>query len=231
MTTAPRYRLLLDSLRESVRELSPAQAFHWLRENQGICIDVRHPRQWIAGHLPKAIHVEFGQFPAEIEAKLPDGEIPVLCYSRVGDRSLLAAHLLLQMGFAAAHSLAGGWEAWHNAGLPTEAGTFPASRRPEERLAGMAQLPHLIDSIRHFSTGFVSSIAPFVRKEDRALMEFLCVDPQTMEQIVLSTDSDAGVVAQLRMALGPSWPSDHAIREFNLRILQRQKLPESPDDP
>ncbi|QSR84025.1 rhodanese-like domain-containing protein [Methylacidimicrobium sp. B4] len=228
---APRYRLLLDSLRQRIPELSPAQAFHWVREGRGICIDLRHPRQWIAGHLPKAIHWEFGQFPGEIESKLPKGEVPILCYSRVGDRSLLAADWLVQMGFATAHSLAGGWEAWHNAGLPVEAGAFPACRRPDERLAGIAQLPHLIDSIRQFSAGFAPSIAPFVRKEDRAVMEFLCVDPQTMEQIVLAAGSDAEVITQLRRALGPSWPSDHAIREFNIRTLQRRKPPEPAEDP
>lgn len=231
MTTAPRYRLLLDALRQSARELSAAQAFHWLREGQGLCIDLRHPRQWIAGHLPKAIPAEFGQFLAEIESKIPHGDIPLLCYSRVGERSLVAAHLLQQMGFAAAYSLAGGWEAWRNAGLPVEVGAFPASRRPDERLAGMVQLPHLIDSIRHLSAGFVPSLAPFLRREDRALMEFLCVDPQTMEQIVLSADSDAEILTQLKKVLGPSWPSDHAIREFNLRIGQRRKLPDPEGDP
>lgn len=230
MTKAPHYRLFLDSLRKRVRELAPAQVSHWMREERGICVDLRHPRQWVAGHLPKAIHLEFSQLPEEIESKIPSGDIPLLCYSRAGERSLIAADLLLQMGFAA-YSLSGGWDAWQKAGLPVEVGAFPACRHPDERLAGIAQLPHLIDSIRHLSTGFLPSVAPFLRKEDRALMEFLCIDPQALEQIVLSADSDVEVAIQLKRSLGPSWPSDHAVREFNARILQRRRPPEPMDDP
>lgn len=230
MTAPSRYRILLDSLRQRVPALSPAQAFRWLREGQGLFIDIRHPRQWIAGHIPKAISVDFAQFPGEIEAKIPNEQTLLLCYSRVGDRSLLAADLLIQMGFTAAHSLAGGWDAWQNAGLPVESGVLPPCRRPEERLAGIAQLPHLIDSIRNFSAGFTPSIASFVRKEDRALMDFLCVDAQTMEHIVLSANSDAEIVTHLKRVLGPSWPSDHAIREFNLRTVQRRSPAAATDD-
>ncbi|VVM04790.1 rhodanese-like domain-containing protein [Methylacidimicrobium tartarophylax] len=230
MTTAPRYRLLLDSLRQRVQEISPAQAFHWMREQKGVCIDLRHARQWVAGHLPGAIHVEFGQLPGEIESKIPAGEAPLLCYSRFGERSLIAADLLRQMGSAAAYSLAGGWEAWQQAGLSIEVGAFPSSPLPDERLAGIAQLPHLIDSIRRLSAGLVPSVTPFVRKEDRSVMEFLCIDPQAMEQIVLSADSDADILARLKRELGPSWPSDHAIREFNARVLHRRKTPETTDD-
>ncbi|MGD9896591.1 MAG: rhodanese-like domain-containing protein [Candidatus Methylacidiphilaceae bacterium] len=225
MSAATRYRLLLDALRQRVREISPTEALRWMQEERGeeICIDLRHPRHWAAGHLPRAIHLEFGRFPSEIESKIPSSDTPILCYSRAGSRSLIAVDLLLQMGFSIAYSLAGGWEAWQKAGLPSEVGSLPACRPPDERLAGIAQLPHLIDSIRHLSTGYISTVTPFIRKEDRAVMEFLCIEPKTMEQIVLSAASDDAIVARLKGKLGPSWPSDHAIREFNVRVLHRHK--------
>ncbi|VVM05439.1 Thiosulfate sulfurtransferase GlpE [Methylacidimicrobium cyclopophantes] len=230
MTTPHRYRLFLDSLRQRVRELSPAEAFHWIREDKGGCIDLRQPRQWVAGHLPKAIHIEFGQLPPAIESKISSSEIPLLCYSGIGERSLIAADLLRQMGFPTVYSLAGGWEAWRKAALPIEIGAFPPCRPPDQRLAGLAQLPHLIDSIRRLSSGFLPSVGPFLRKEDRAVLEFLCVDSKAMEQIVLATDSDEEVISRLREELGPSWPSDHAIREFNDRILHRRKPPETVEE-
>lgn len=231
MTATSRYRLFLDSLRERIPELSPEQAFLRMREGPDLSIDLRHPREWVAGHLPRAVNLEFGRLPEEIDSRLPDANVPILCYSRTGDRSLLAADFLLRIGFPTVYSLAGGWQAWLKAALPVEAGAFPACRPPDERLAGVAQLPHLIDSIRRLSAGLAPSIAPFLAKEDRAVMEFLCIDPQTMEQIVLSSGSDAEVVALLKRILGPSWPTDHAIRDFNLRILQRRRRPEPTHNP
>ncbi|MDD4933444.1 MAG: rhodanese-like domain-containing protein [Methylacidiphilaceae bacterium] len=231
MTTAPRHQILLHSLRQRIPEISPAEAFRGMREQKWVSIDLRYPSQWAAGHLPGGIQIEIGQLPNQIESRLPSGEAPILCYSRSGERSLIAADLLLQMGFATVYSLSGGWEAWQKAGLPSEVGAFPACRPPDERLAGIAQLPHLIDSIRRLSAGLVPSVVPFVRKEDRAVMEFLCIDPQAMEQIILSAGSDGEIVARLKSELGPSWPSDHAIREFNTRVLHRRKTPESTDDP
>ncbi|WP_051076249.1 rhodanese-like domain-containing protein [Verrucomicrobium sp. 3C] len=227
MTARSRYRLLLTSLRQRVPEIPPTQAFRGMREQKGVCIDLRHANQWAAGHLPGAIQVELGQLPAQIESRVPCGDLPLLCYSRSGERSLIAADLLRQMGFARVSSLAGGWEAWRKEGLPSEVGALPACRPPNECLAGIAQLPHLIDSIQRLSAGLVPSHVPFVRKEDRAVIEFLCIDPVAMEQIVLSSGSDAEIVARLKGELGPSWPSDHAIREFNARILHRRKVPES----
>ncbi|CAB4244680.1 putative Rhodanese-related sulfurtransferase [Methylacidimicrobium sp. AP8] len=226
MTATSRYRLFLDSLRRQIPELPPDQALLRMREGPAISIDLRQPREWTAGHLPRAINLQLDRLPEEVDSRIPDAAVPILCYSRVGNRSLLAADLLVRMGFPTVYSLAGGWQAWLQAALPVEAGSYPPCRPPDERLAGVAQLPHLIDSIRRLAAGLAPSIASFLDKEDRAVMEFLCVDPQTMEQVVLSSGSDAEVVALLKRILGPSWPTDHAIREFNQRILQRRKRAE-----
>jgi molybdopterin/thiamine biosynthesis adenylyltransferase/rhodanese-related sulfurtransferase len=82
-------------------------------------VDVREKLEWNDGHLPGAIHVPRGFLELQIEEAVPDKERPVLLYCAGGVRSLLAAETLRQMGYAHPISMAGGYTAWKNAGLPT----------------------------------------------------------------------------------------------------------------
>jgi sulfur-carrier protein adenylyltransferase/sulfurtransferase len=82
-------------------------------------VDVREKIEWNDGHLPNALHVPRGFLELQIEEAVPDKDQPVLLYCAGGVRSALAAETLKQMGYAQPISMAGGYTAWRNAGLPT----------------------------------------------------------------------------------------------------------------
>lgn len=83
-------------------------------------IDVREESEFVAGHLPGAVHVGKGVIERDIETKVPDPKTPLILYCGGGFRSALAADALQKMGYTNVISMDGGWTGWKNAGLPTE---------------------------------------------------------------------------------------------------------------
>lgn len=70
-------------------------------------VDVRQDAEWVAGHLPGAIHVELGELAA---ATLPDGPMTVMCGH--GERAMTGASLLEAAGHRDLSVLAGGPDDW-----------------------------------------------------------------------------------------------------------------------
>ena len=83
-----------------------------------LLIDVREDREWQNGHLPEAIHVGKGVIERDIETAVTDKNTKLVLYCGGGFRSALAGDMLQLMGYADVLSLAGGYTAWVNAGLP-----------------------------------------------------------------------------------------------------------------
>lgn len=83
-------------------------------------IDVREDSEWAAGHAAGAIHIGKGVIERDIEAKVPDKAETLVLYCGGGFRSALAADALQKMGYQNPISLAGGWRAWNEAGMPVE---------------------------------------------------------------------------------------------------------------
>lgn len=83
-------------------------------------IDVREPDEWAAGHAPGAHHVPLGTLAG---AELPEAD-EYLMICRSGGRSAEATAALESAGLTATN-VAGGMNAWADAGLPvvTDAGT------------------------------------------------------------------------------------------------------------
>ncbi len=76
-------------------------------------VDVRTPREFRGGHIARAINIDYFQGTAFDEAfnKL-DRNKPVYLYCRSGNRSLKAAHKLINMGFEKVYDLKGGILKW-----------------------------------------------------------------------------------------------------------------------
>ena len=91
-----------------------------------VLLDVREDDEWQAGHAPGALHVPLGQVTSRLD-ELPEGELHVVC--RSGGRSQQAAAWLSRNGFDAVN-VAGGMQAWAEAGLPmvSETGDEPVVR-------------------------------------------------------------------------------------------------------
>ncbi|RMH93278.1 sulfurtransferase [Lysobacter pythonis] len=109
---------LVADARGRIREVSPAD-FH--AAGAGIAlIDVREPAEFETGHLQGAINIPRGvlEFQVDAHPALAHRERPLALYCRTGGRSALAADTLRKLGFSDVRSLAGGIDAWRNAGLP-----------------------------------------------------------------------------------------------------------------
>jgi rhodanese-related sulfurtransferase len=91
-----------------------------------VILDVREPEEWVAGHIPGALHIPLADVPARLD-ELPDGEIVVIC--RSGGRSARAVGWLTDHGFEAIN-LTGGMGAWQEAGreMVSETGEAPTVR-------------------------------------------------------------------------------------------------------
>ena len=85
-----------------------------------VLIDVREDREWLAGHLPQAMHLGKGILERDIEGAVQDKQQNLVLDCGGGFRSALAADVLQNMGYTDVLSLAGGYSAWVNAGLPLE---------------------------------------------------------------------------------------------------------------
>jgi rhodanese-related sulfurtransferase len=83
-----------------------------------LLIDVREDREWQNGHLPNALHIGKGVIERDIETAVADKNTVLVLYCGGGFRSALAGDMLQLMGYSDVLSLAGGYTAWVNAGLP-----------------------------------------------------------------------------------------------------------------
>jgi rhodanese-related sulfurtransferase len=86
-------------------------------------LDVREPQEFAAGHIPGAINVARGVLEFRIDSvpEFKDARSErFVVYCQSGGRSALAVQTLQQLGFAEALSLAGGFKAWSEQGLPVE---------------------------------------------------------------------------------------------------------------
>lgn len=99
---------------------------------ESVVIDVREPAEYSAGHISQAVNLPRGVLEFQLSS-LPQvagascapevaleqlRQKPVYLICRSGGRSALAALSLQQMGFEKVYSVAGGMNAWNEAGNP-----------------------------------------------------------------------------------------------------------------
>ena len=102
---------------EHVREWQ-AEALSSRLATGGIAVlDVREPGEWAGGVIAGAICMRLAEIPTRFSELDPAGEYVAVC--AIGVRSLRAAWLLQQRGFARVANLLGGMKAWVGAGLPS----------------------------------------------------------------------------------------------------------------
>jgi glyoxylase-like metal-dependent hydrolase (beta-lactamase superfamily II)/rhodanese-related sulfurtransferase len=79
-------------------------------------LDVRREGEWQAGHIPQVQCRALDTFPHGLPAM--DWERPVAVHCKGGYRSMIACSLLERAGHRNVINVAGGFDAWHAAGLP-----------------------------------------------------------------------------------------------------------------
>jgi rhodanese-related sulfurtransferase len=104
-----------------VGEVTPTEAVGLL-EQDALLLDVREDDEWQAGHAPQAVHVPMSELNRRA-AELPTDRT-IVCVCHVGGRSAVVTDALNRSGWQAVN-LAGGMQAWQQAGLPvvTDDGT------------------------------------------------------------------------------------------------------------
>lgn len=99
---------------ETLEQLSVAQLAE--RRAELRVLDVRDPDEWEAGHIEGAMHLplyDVEQRLGELDAAWP---LAVICGS--GQRSAIAAAILLRHGFSSIFNVTGGMQVWEEASLP-----------------------------------------------------------------------------------------------------------------
>jgi molybdopterin/thiamine biosynthesis adenylyltransferase len=86
-----------------------------------LLVDVRRPNEWDTGRIPGALHVPQQELLSWVEEQAPDREATIVLYCATGNRSLVSARTLRELGYADTTSLAGGIQAWEQNGFPVEA--------------------------------------------------------------------------------------------------------------
>ena len=114
-----RFQKLVAAAKKNITEISPAEARQQIERGEAILIDVREEDDWREGHARGAKHLSRGIVELEIEDEVPDLTQPIICYCGGGGRSALVAESLQKMGYENVRSLAGGFRAWKEAGLPS----------------------------------------------------------------------------------------------------------------
>jgi rhodanese-related sulfurtransferase len=125
---------LVTEAKAQIQETTVQQLHATLQDHQTILIDVREPDEFSQGRVDRAVNFPRGmlemkihQHPAVVAhcdaaaALQAIAAQPVYLMCRSGARSALAALSLQQMGFTKVYSVAGGFQAWVDAGYPVEA--------------------------------------------------------------------------------------------------------------
>jgi hydroxyacylglutathione hydrolase/adenylyltransferase/sulfurtransferase len=96
-------------------EVTPEQTQTALADDSAQVVDVREPREWEAGRIDGALHIELNALGPNA-AKI-DTDRPVIFYCLSGARSGMAAQAFRGVGIDA-YSMAGGMERWQQEQRP-----------------------------------------------------------------------------------------------------------------
>ena len=91
-----------------------------MRDAGAFILDVRELDEWVTGHIPDATLISLGSLASRTGEVPADRDIVVVC--RTGNRSAQGRDILLNAGFKAVTSMAGGMNEWAAAGLPVATG-------------------------------------------------------------------------------------------------------------
>ena len=109
-----------------LQNLTPAAVREAMAEPRVLLVDVREPNEYAAERIPGAVLFPLSTFDP---TALPSPEAcDIIFHCKAGGRSAKAVEMCLAKGIAHTRHLAGGFDAWKAAGLPTvpASGSFVA---------------------------------------------------------------------------------------------------------
>lgn len=110
---------MVAAAKAEIREVPLEQADGAIRQAD-LLIDVREPDEYHEGHIPGAINIPRGilEFKLTNDPALEDRGLNLVIYCKNSGRSALSAKAMKELGYAHVQSIAGGIEAWQQAGNP-----------------------------------------------------------------------------------------------------------------
>lgn len=90
------------------------------RDAGAFILDVRTPEEWDDHHIPGSTLITLDELENRLSEVPQDQEVVVVC--RSGNRSATGRDILREAGFENVTSMAGGLNAWRDAGYPTVSG-------------------------------------------------------------------------------------------------------------
>ncbi len=113
-------RSRLADLESRISRVGPDEARRLTEEQGGRVLDVRDDHELAAGTVPGALHISRGFLELQVGQQVPRSDTPLVVMCAAGQRSLLAADTLQQMGYSQVCSMDGGFRAWKAGGYPVE---------------------------------------------------------------------------------------------------------------
>ena len=103
-----------------IGEVSAMEAVQLINRQDAIVVDIRDADAFKAGHVTGARNIPESELDKRCVELEKFREKPIVIACRSGTRSGPVAAKLKKQGFGRASSLAGGMQAWEQAGLPVE---------------------------------------------------------------------------------------------------------------
>ncbi|PXX92446.1 sulfurtransferase [Marinobacter vulgaris] len=108
---------LVEQAKQDIREVPLEQADDAINKAD-MLVDVRDPDEYRAGHIPGAVNISRGmlEFKFTNDPALENRDLNIVCYCKTSGRAALSAKALKEMGYLHVTSIAGGFDAWQEAG-------------------------------------------------------------------------------------------------------------------
>ena len=118
---------LVAAAKARVQEVTVDQAEEAIREAD-VLIDVREADEYAVGHVPGAVLIPRGllEFRMSNTPAMESRGLNIVLYCKTSGRAALAACALQDMGYLNVRSIAGGFDAWQQAGKPVAKPTLPS---------------------------------------------------------------------------------------------------------
>ena len=100
----------------SIQQINVQELHDQHERNNGMILDVRREGEYQAAHIASAKWHALDAFPKTLPHL--DADRPIAVHCKSGYRSMIACSLLERAGHRNAINVVGGFDAWHNAGLP-----------------------------------------------------------------------------------------------------------------
>ena len=101
----------------SIAQITPSELDAQLRTGNAQVLDVRRAPEWEGAHIEGATWWPLDNF--KVSPPEMDHDVPIAVHCKGGYRSMIASSLLQRAGFKHVINVAGGFDAWQEAKLPT----------------------------------------------------------------------------------------------------------------